>query len=154
MNFFEQTDKNEHGLRSTLKKKSSVDFGRKKSQFWSAFQQPSEEKKVGFDVDEESEAEQAVKPYESTEVNMNTFLYKLSTTVQRIDAYKEHLGLNKGERRMKMQGVLRGDCKIDINKHFAKHNAQAEAKAVEEEKMRKYEESESKTTVGAVKRLI
>ena len=82
------------------------------------------------------------KAWESAEVNMNTFLYKLNCTVQRIDAYKEHLGLNKGERRMKMQGVLKQDCKIDLNKHFAKPDARAEAQAQEEEKMRKREEHE------------
>lgn len=45
-------------------------------------------------------------------------LNKLSATVQRIDEYKEYVGLNKGERKMKMQGVMREDCKMDIQKHF------------------------------------
>ena len=55
---------------------------------------------------------------------------------------------------MKMQGVLRGDCKIDLQKHFAKHDSRAEEKAIEEEKQRQQDAKESKTTVGAVKRLI
>ena len=55
---------------------------------------------------------------------------------------------------MKMQGVLREDCKIDLQKHFAKHDDRAEQKAIEQEKQRQQDEKESKTTVGAVKRLI
>lgn len=74
-----------------------------------------EEKKVDFDVEEESEVEELTpRAWEGEAVNTNTFLFKLSQTVQRIDAYKEHVGLNKGERKMKMQGVLSKDCKIDV----------------------------------------
>ena len=58
---------------------------------------------MGFNATEESETEsREAKVWENEAVNMNTFLFKLSQTVQGIHAYKEHVGLNKGERKMKM----------------------------------------------------
>ena len=115
---------------------------------------------MGFDVEEDSGEEgdrkiaKPIQPWELEENNMDTFLYRLKCAVQKIDQYKEHVGLDKGERKMKMQGVLREDCKIDLQKHFAKHDDRAEQKAIEQEKQRQQDEKESKTTVGAVKRLI
>ena len=55
---------------------------------------------------------------------------------------------------MKMQGVLKPDCRIDLQKHFSKPDYWAEKAAEEREVQRKLLEKESKTTVGAVKRLI
>ena len=55
---------------------------------------------------------------------------------------------------MKMQGVLHPECRIDLQKHFSKPDYRAEKVAEEREHQRKLFEKESKTTVGAVKRLI
>lgn len=55
---------------------------------------------------------------------------------------------------MKMQGVLKPDCRIDLQKHFSKPDYRAEKAAEEREIEQKRFEKESKTTVGAVKRLI
>ena len=113
---------------------------------------------VNFNVqDGDGEARSPMKvlqPWELEENNMNTFLFKLQTAVQKIDQYKSHVGLDKQPRTMKMQGVLKEDCKIDLQKHFAKHDYKSEIKAAEQEKERKRDEKESRTTVGAVKRLI
>ena len=55
---------------------------------------------------------------------------------------------------MKMQGVLASNCKINVQKHFAKPDLRAEEREREYEEHRKMLEKESKTQTGAVKRLI
>ena len=55
---------------------------------------------------------------------------------------------------MKMQGVLKPDCRIDLQKHFSKPDYRAEKAAEERAIEQKRFDKESKTTVGAVKRLI
>lgn len=79
------------------------------------FNQP-EDKKVDFDVKQATLAEQ----------QQNTFLSKLSDTVKQIGEYQTMIGLDKGERKMKMQGVMRSDCKIDVTQHFARYDAKVE----------------------------
>ena len=82
MNIFDTSDRNEHGLRSTLKKRSSVDVNKQPNHSWFGFaQNRCEEKKVGFVEEEPPSPDKNPRPYESAEVNMNTFLYKLSCTV-------------------------------------------------------------------------
>ena len=78
----------------------------------------AEEKKVefAFDVDK---------------LNEDNFLNKLQTTVKRIGEFQEHVGADKEGRKMKMQGVMRPDCKIDLQKHFSKPDYRAEKKAEE-----------------------
>ena len=105
---FDQTGVNEHGLRSTLKKTSSIEVGKQsltsnnRTGFFQLLKSSEDKKVVGFSVEDTAATDRDPKPYESAEVNTNTFLFKLNTTMQRIEAYKEHIGLNKGERRMKM----------------------------------------------------
>ena len=82
------------------------------------------------------------------------FLNKLNTTVKKIGEFHDHLGFEEGGRKMKMQGVLKPDCRIDLQKHFSKPDYWAEKLAEEREQQRKLLEKEAKTTVGAVKRLI
>ena len=72
-----------------------------------------EEKKVEFAFDVEK-------------LNEEAFLNKLQTAVKRIDDYKVHLGMDKGERTMKLQGVMPKDCKLDLTKHFSKPDYVAE----------------------------
>ena len=74
--------------------------------------------------------------------------------MKRIDDYKVHLGMDKGERKMKMQGVMSKDCKLDLTKHFSKPDYQAERMAEEKKQHQRMLEKESRTTLGAVKRLI
>ena len=62
--------------------------------------------------------------------------------------------MDKGERKMKMQGVMPKDCKIDLTKHFSKPDYRAEEIAKAEEQHQRMLEKESRTTLGAVKRLI
>ena len=107
----------------------------------SGFRDKSEEKKVDFAFNVEKLKEEE-------------FLNKLNSTVKRIGDYHEHLGLEDGGRKMKMQGVMKPDCSIDLKKHFAKPDYRAEKAAEEREIERKLLEKEAKTTVGAVKRLI
>ena len=64
------------------------------------------------------------------------------------------MGTEEGGRKMKMQGVVSKDCRIDITKHFKKPDYVAEKQAEEFEKQKIADEREAKTTVGAVKRLI
>ena len=78
---------------------------------------------------------------------------KLQTSVKRIGEYKDYLGAEDG-RKMKMQGAMRPDVTIDVKEHFSKPDFRAEKIAEEAEEERKFIEKESKTTVGAVKRLI
>lgn len=73
-----------------------------------------EERKVDFHFDVEKLRE-------------DEFLNKLSSTVKRIGEYKDHLGSAAEDgRKMKMQGVVKSDVTIDINKHFQKFDPVAE----------------------------
>ncbi len=63
-------------------------------------------------------------------------------------------GLDKGDRKMKMQGVLKDDISMDVGKHFTVVDYKAEKIQKELDEHRQLLERESRTTVGAVKRLI
>ena len=69
--------------------------------------QPNEEKKVDFSFDVD-------------QLNKNAFLNKLSTAVKKIGEYQSLVGKPDEGRKMKYQGVLSQDCKIDIKQHFSK----------------------------------
>ena len=104
--------------------------------------------------DEEKKEKQVAFAYDFEELNKHTFLNKLSGTVKNISEYQQFLGTEEGGRKMKMQGVVSKDCRIDITKHFKKPDYVAEKQAEEFEKQKIADEREAKTTVGAVKRLI
>ena len=55
---------------------------------------------------------------------------------------------------MKLQGVMKPDCKVDIQKHFSRPDYRAEKAAEAMDEHKKLLEREARTTVGAVKRLI
>lgn len=55
---------------------------------------------------------------------------------------------------MKMQGVMKATCTIDLQKHFAKPDYRLEQKQKELEEYRQMLAKEANTTTGAVKRLI
>lgn len=98
---------------------------------------PAEEKKVDFAIDTE-----------------NNFLNKLTSTVKKIEQFHEVIGKPSEGRKMKLQGVLSSNCKVDIQKHFCKPDFATQKMLEEREEERKRVEKEAKTTVGAVKRLI
>ena len=104
--------------------------------------------------EEEKKEKQVNFAYNFDELNKHTFLNKLSGTVKDIGEYHKFLGAEDGGRKMKMQGVVSKDCRIDITKHFKKPDYVAEKQAEEFEKQKQADEREAKTTVGAVKRLI
>ena len=56
----------------------------------------------------------------------DTFLAKLNDTVKRIGEYHSMIGSEKGERKMKMQGVMKDDVVMDVSKHFTKVDYKAE----------------------------
>ena len=60
------------------------------------------------------------------------FLERLSGAVNRIHEYKEVLGIDsQPTRKYKLQGAVSSDIKIDLAKHFARHDPRAEAAAEE-----------------------
>ena len=86
--------------------------------------------------EEEKKEKQVNFAYNFDELNQHTFLNKLSGTVKNISEYQQFLGTEEGGRKMKMQGVVSKDCRIDITKHFKKPDYVAEKQAEEFEKQK------------------
>ena len=115
---------------------------------------PLLDKVIDLMKEEEKEEKKVEFAFDVDELNKHSFLNKLSGTVKNISEYQQFMGTEDGGRKMKMQGVVSKDCRIDIKQHFQKPDYVAEKVAVEIEKQKKADEREAKTTVGAVKRLI
>ena len=154
MNIFDSTGNvNEQGLRPTIKKTTSImsDQDQQQSEIR---KRPLLEKVIDLMKEEEKEEKKVEFAFDVDELNKHSFLNKLSGTVKNVHEYQSFLGADEGGRKMKMQGVMSKDCRIDIRQHFQKPDYVAEKQAEEFEKQKKADEREAKTTVGAVKRLI
>ena len=125
MNIFDQTGVNEQGLRPNLKRAGTIEkkappksikssnISVQRQQLLATKNSDSEEKKVDFIFDVEK-------------LNQESFLKKLSDTVKKIGEKQSYIGQDQEARKMKMQGVLKASCKIDLYKHFTKPDFRAE----------------------------
>lgn len=84
------------------------------------------DKVIDLMKEEEKEEKKVEFAFDVDELNKHSFLNKLSGTVKDIGEYQKFLGTEEGGRKMKMQGVVSRDCRIDIKQHFQKPDYVAE----------------------------